>query len=60
MSLESEFNNSLSEEHNIATLLGVVGSRYPTMIPGKKKLFESKEEESTFKALLDTLSSLVQ
>ena len=54
-SLELEFNNTLSDEDKMATLIGVAGSRYATTIRGEKKLFESKGEEITFKALLTAI-----
>jgi hypothetical protein len=54
-SLELEFNNSLSKEDKIATLFGVAGARYTTTICGEKKLFESREEEINFRALLKAI-----
>ena len=55
LSLKLEFNNPLSEEDKMATLISVAGSRYETTIRGEKKLFESKGEAITFKALLETI-----
>ena len=52
-SLELKFNNSLSEEDKMATLISAAGSRHTTTILGEKKLFESKDKEITFKALLE-------
>ena len=54
-SLKLEFNNLLSDEDKMITLICVAGSRYATTICGEKKLFESKGEEITFKALLTAI-----
>ena len=54
-SLELELNNSLNEEDKMATLISVASLKYATKIRGKKKLFESKYEEITFKALLEVI-----
>ena len=51
-SLELEFNNSLSKEDKLATLISAAGSRYATTICGEKKLVKSQGEEITFKAIL--------
>ena len=54
-SLELKFNDSLSKEDKIATLISVAGLRYASTIRGKKKLFKSKDKEITFKALLEAI-----
>ena len=55
-----EINNTLSNEDKMTTLICVAGSRYATTICGEKKLFESKGEEITFKALLTAIRDVWQ
>ena len=54
-SLELKFYNLTSKEDKMATLIGATGARYATSICGEKKMFESKEEEITFRALLEAI-----
>ena len=55
VSLKLESNNSLGEEDKIATLNGVAGAKYAMAIRGEKKPVESREEEITFRALVEAM-----
>ena len=54
-SIKLEFNNLLREENNIATLIGVAGAKYATTITGEQKPIKSREEEITFRALVEAM-----
>ena len=59
-SLELEFNNLLSKEDKIATLIGVAGAKYAAKICGEQKLIKSRGDEITFRALVEAMCDVWQ
>ena len=51
--LKLEFNNFLSKENKLVTLIGVAGTKYAATVHSEHKLIKSRGEEITFRALVE-------
>ena len=56
--LELEYNNKLTEEDKVATLLSVAGVKYGSTVLGERRLLESQGEDITSGAIIDVMRKL--